>query len=134
MAVQRQDRKFVDISLSFLRNPVSNDILLIRNENAIKTSIKNLIFTQNGERFFNPDIGSQIRSALFELNDSITDIKIERTIRNALENYEPRIQVISVNSTYEDDSNSCNVEIQYNILGSEVVPQNLKFVLQSTKA
>lgn len=134
MAVTRQDRKFVDISLSFLRNPISNDILLIRNENAIKNSIKNLIFTNQGERFFNPILGSNIREALFELASSVTDLKIETSIKNVLENYEPRIKVLSVNSIYSESDNECQVEIKYNIIGSEIIPQNLKFILKSTKS
>lgn len=134
MAVTRQDRKFVDISLSFLRNPVSNDILLIRDENAIKTSVRNLIFTYMGERFFNPLLGSTIRDSLFELADDVTSIKIERSIRQVLENYEPRIKVLLVNPEYDADSNECRVEIIYEILGSEVVPQNLTVVLQATKS
>jgi len=134
MVLQRQDRKFVDISLSFLRNPVSNDVLLIKNEDAIKKSILNLVFTKNGERFFNPSIGSKIRDSLFELADPITELNIESTIKLALENYEPRIKVISVNSIFDNETNECKVEIIYNIIGTEVFPQNLNFILKSTKA
>jgi len=133
MAVSRQDRQFVDISLSFLRNPVSNDILLVKNENAIKNSIKNLIFTNLGERFFNPLLGSTVKDTLFDLADSISDLKIERSVKNVLENYEPRIKVNSVSSVYSEDSNECQIRIKYDIIGSEIVPQNLSFILKSTK-
>ncbi|WJZ48196.1 baseplate wedge subunit [Synechococcus phage DSL-LC02] len=134
MPVARQDKKFVDISLSFKRNPISNDILLIKNEDAVKRSIRNLIFTNNGDRFFNPLIGSSIRNALFNLADTTLDIGIEQTVKLVLENFEPRIKVKSVTSVLSPDTNECNVEIVYDLLGSEVVPQNLSFVLQSTKA
>jgi len=134
MPIQRVDKKFVDISLSFKRNPISNDILLIKNEDAVKRSIRNLIFTNNGDRFFNPLIGSSIRNALFSLADITLDIGIEQTIKLVLENFEPRIKVKSVTSVISSDTNECNVEIIYDLLGSEVVPQNLSFILQSTKA
>lgn len=134
MAVQRVDKRFVDISLSFKRHPVTNDILLIRNENAIKRSILNLIFTNKGERFFNPLIGSSIRSYLFELATPEAAIGIEDTLKEVLQNYEPRIQVTEVRSEFNIEENACDVTIIYNIIGSEVTPQNLTFILKENKS
>jgi len=134
MAVQRVDKKFVDISLSFKRHPVTNDIITIRDENAIKTSIKNLIFTNQGERFFDPLIGSNIRSYLFELGTSETIIGLEDTIKQVLRNYEPRIEITKVESVFDEDENACAVKLTYNIIGSEVTPQNLNFILKENKS
>jgi len=134
MAVQRVDKRFVDISLSFKRHPVTNDILVIRNENAIKRSILNLIFTNQGERFFNPLIGSNIRAYLFELATTESTIGIEDTLKEVLKNYEPRIEVTEIKSVFNQDENACDVTITYNILGSEVTPQNLTFILKENKS
>lgn len=134
MPIQRVDKKFVDISLSFKRHPITNDILTIRDENAIKRSILNLIFTNQGERFFNPLIGSNLRAYLFELGVDENIIGLEDTIKEVLKNYEPRIEVKKVESIFIEEDNSCDVTIVYNILGSEIVPQNLKFILKENKS
>jgi len=134
MAVQRVDKNFRDVSLSFKRHPVTNDILLIRDENAIKRSLLNLIFTNQGERFFNPLLGSNIRSYLFELADDNASIGLEDTIKTVISNYEPRVEVISVTSTLDSDNNAVDVTLIYNIIGSEVTPQNLTFILKENKS
>jgi len=127
------DKKFVDISLSFKKNPNTNDIILIRDDDAIKNSILNLVFTNRGERFFAPNIGSSVRKYLFDLGTSERIIGLESTIRDVIENYEPRVRVRKVESIFNDVTYECAVTIAYTIIGSENVPQNLQFVLQSTK-
>jgi len=134
MPIQRVDKKFVDVSFSFKKHPFTNDILTLRDENAIKRSILNLVFTNQGERFFNPLIGSNIRDYLFGLGTDETIIGLEDTIKQVLKNYEPRIDVKKVESVFSEENNSCDVTITYNILGSEVVPQNLKFILKENKS
>lgn len=128
------DSKFVDISLSFRKNPNTKDVILIRNEDAIKKSLLNLVFTNKGERFFAPNIGSNIRNYLFELGAATSIIGLENTIKEVIENYEPRVRVRSVSSVFSDETNECQVNIIYTIVGSRNTPENLKFVLQSTKA
>ncbi len=134
MSVQRVDKKFVDISLSFKRHPVTNDIILIRDENAIKRSILNLIFTNRGERFFDHLIGSNLRAYLFELGTVETVIGLEETIKETIKNYEPRVDVTKIESSFNEDDNTCDITITYNILGSEVTPQNLNFILKENKS
>ena len=127
------NKGFVDISLSFKRNPNTNDIILIKDEDAIKKAILNLIFTNKGERFFAPNVGSSIQKYLFDLALTENTIGLENTIREVLENYEPRIRIRSIESVIDDASNECTVTTTYTIVGSENTPQNLKFVLQSSR-
>jgi phage baseplate assembly protein W len=126
-------RYFKDISLSFGRNPITNDLISIINEDAIKKSVMNLVKTQFNERFFNYLIGTSVNSSLFELNDTEVSIILEEDIKNVLRNFEPRITLNSVEITPFDDSNEINIQISYNIVGLPVPTQNIEFLLQPTR-
>ena len=126
-------RGFKDISLSFTRHPVTNDITVLKNEDAIKKSVMNLCRTSINERFFNPLIGTRIGESLFEINDPDIAEFLEQDIENTLYNYEPRIKVKSVNSESILDSNELNIKVEYDIVGLPLPLQNIEFLLQPSK-
>ena len=126
-------RAFKDISLSFTRHPVTNDITVLKNEDAIKKSVINLCRTSINERFFNPLIGTRIGQSLFEINDPDIAEFLEQDIENTLYNYEPRIKVKSVNSESILDSNELNIKVEYDIVGLPFPLQNIEFLLQPSK-
>jgi phage baseplate assembly protein W len=126
-------RYFKDISLSFSRNPITNDLISLTNEDAIKKSVTNLVRTRLNERFFNPLLGTSINNSLFELQNREISIILEDEIKTVLRNFEQRIKVVSVEITSIDDSNEINVQISYNILGLPLPTQNIEFLLQPTR-
>ena len=126
-------RGFKHISLSFTRHPVTNDITVLKNEDAIKKSVMNLCRTSINERFFNPSIGTRIGQSLFEINDPDIAEFLEQDIENTLNNYEPRIKVKSVNSESILDSNELNIKVEYDIVGLPLPLQNIEFLLQPSK-
>ena len=130
---QRQSRRFKDISLSFKRHPVTNDILALTNEDAIKRSVRNLVETINEERFFNPLIGSHVRESLFELPDNQVRATLKSQIENSILNFEPRVDLTDVIVNHPNDSNDLEVSISYDIVGQESIPQEITFILQPTR-
>jgi phage baseplate assembly protein W len=129
----RISRAFKDISLSFARHPVTNDILPIRNEDAIKKSVTNLVKTIVGERFFNSLVGSSINDSLFELNTTGISIVLEDEIKTLLNNFEPRIKVRQINIQDDPDLYELNINIVYDIVGEGFPRQNIEFILQPTR-
>ena len=127
-------RAFSDISLSFSKNPITNDLIALKNEDAIKRSVINLIKTQIGERFYNNLLGSNVTRSLFELNIRDDFIFLEEQIKNLLNNYEPRIVVQNVLLDIPDDSNELYLQIQYVIVGLPVPTQTIDVILQSTRS
>lgn len=126
-------RGFKDISLSFKKNPVTNDIIILKNEDAIKRSVLNLIQTRIGERFFNDILGTSIQNSLFENADESTTIFLAEQIKTVLNNYEPRISLIDVIIEIPEDSNELSIKIIYNIVGLPISAQTIDFVLQPTR-
>lgn len=126
-------RSFKDISLSFSRHPVTNDVLVLKNEDAIKKSVINLIRTRIGERFFNNLLGTSVDNSLFEINETEVSIILDEEIRTVLNNFEPRIVVRDVVVESIDDSNELNIKITYDIVGLPFPPQNIEFLLQPTR-
>ena len=122
-------RAFKDINLSFKRHPVTNDVVTIRNEDAIKRSVKNIIFTILGEKPFEPDFGSVINQSLFDLNTNLNEIRISDEIKQSLLNYEPRIDNTEVTVSVYPDSNELNCIIQYDIVGSPAPTQEVDVLL-----
>ena len=122
-------RAFKDINLSFKRHPVTNDVVTIRNEDAIKRSVKNIIFTILGEKPFEPNFGSVINESLFDLNTSLNEIRVSDEIKQSLLNYEPRIDDISVTVTVSPDTNEMNCTVQYEIVGLPTPPQEVDVLL-----
>jgi phage baseplate assembly protein W len=122
-------RSFKDISLNFGLNPVTKDIVVLKNEEAIKQSVKNLVLTKLGERLFNPLIGTDTTSYLFELNSTFSANSLIKEIENVLLTYEPRITLENITVNNEDDSDEFDVSIDYFIVGLPPVVQNVDFIL-----
>ena len=133
MAVKRISRAFKDISLSFEPHPVTKDITVIKNANAIKRSIRNIVQTIPGERFFNPILGSDVRSSLFDFVDFGTASVIQKEIITAIENFEPRVYNIQVEAIAIPDDNEFEVNIYFDIIGQEFPTQEFTFMLEATR-
>ena len=122
-------RAFKDINLSFKRHPVTNDVLTVSDEDAIKRSVKNIIFTILGEKPFEPNFGSVISQSLFDLNTNLNEIRISDEIKQSLLNYEPRIDNIVVTASINPDSNELNCVVQYDIVGVPAPTQEVDVLL-----
>ena len=133
MPVERVSRGFKDISMTFQANPLNNDLIAIKNENAIARSIRNIVFTLPGEKYFNPNFGSKISKVLFENIDDITASVIVDEIKESIRNFEPRVELLDVESFPNFDNNQFDVNIVYEIIGSDIPPQELQFALQPTR-
>jgi len=119
--------------MSFQINPLSNDLIALKNANAIARSVRNIIFTLPGEKMFNPDFGTNITDSLFELLDSTSASVVQDQIKYSLETFEPRISILDIIVTPNFNELGYDVEITYNIIGQEIDPQQISFILQSTR-
>ena len=133
MPIERVSQAFKDISMTFQSNPLNDDLIAIKNENAIARSLRNIVFTTPGEKFFNESFGSRITESLFENIDDITATVIVDEIRQSIDNYEPRVEVDDVKAFPDYENNSFDVIITYDVIGSEIPTQELQFVLQSSR-
>ena len=133
MPLERISKSFKDISLSMQSNPLNFDLIAITNETAISRSIRNLVYTVPGERFFNQKLGSNISNSLFENIDSISASAIQTEIEDTIKNYEPRVDLIGVDVEPNYENNEFNVTVKYYIIGIEALPQQLSFALQPTR-
>jgi hypothetical protein len=133
MPSERISKEFKDISLSFQVNPLNYDLIGIKNETAIARSVRNLVLTQPGERFFNQNLGSKVNRSLFENIDDISASIIKDEIENTIKNYEPRVSLIDVVVTPNFDDYEFTVTVSYYIVGVDVLPQQLSFALQPTR-
>ncbi len=133
MPLERVSQGFKDVSMTFQKHPLTSDIISLKNESAIARSVRNIVFTVPGEKFFDENFGSQISQALFENINDISANIIRSEIKSSLRRYEPRVKVREVNVEPNFDQNEFNVTIIYEIIGADVPPQELQFVLQSTR-
>jgi len=133
MPQQRVKRKYKDISMSFENNPLNDDLVSLSDTTAIARSLRNIVFTQPGEKFFNPDFGSRITESLFENVDEVSALAIEDEIKSSIINFEPRVNLSFVNVKPNPDDNEMNVTIEYEITGIDIPPQQLEFVLLPTR-
>ena len=133
MPLERVSPGFKDISMTFQANPLNFDLIGLKNENAIARSVRNIVFTLPGEKFFDQNFGSRISATLFENIDDITANIIVDEITNSIERYEPRVDLINVEALPNFDNNAFDVLIVYDIIGADVPPQELQFALQSTR-
>ena len=133
MPIQRVSQGFKDISMTFQRNPLNDDLVVLKNATAIARSVKNIVFTQPGEKFFDEDFGSRVSRFLFENIDPITASNIRDEIVQSILNYEPRVQLINVRVVPDYDNNAMNATIQYSIIGADIPPQSLDLVLLPTR-
>ena len=134
MAVKRISRAFKDINLSFSPHPVTKDLTVLRNENAIKRSVRNIVQTIPTERFFNSILGSDVRNLLFDnYVDFGTASAIEDQITIAIQNFEPRVDNLQVNVDPRPDQNEFEVNILFDIIGQEFPAQSFSFILQAAR-
>ena len=133
MPVERVSKGFKDISMSFKINPINSDLIATKNETAIARSVRNLVFTRPGEKFFNPNLGSKVYESLFDNMDEVSASIVEDDIKDTVDNYEPRVRLISVKATPDYEGHAFDVVITYDIIGIDALPQQLAFALQSTR-
>ena len=133
MPLERVSQGFKDISMTFQSNPLNDDLIGLKNENAIARSVRNIVFTLPGEKFFNESFGSRITESLFENIDEITATVIVDEIRESVTNYEPRVEVVDVEAFPNYDNNSFDVVLTYDVVGAQIPTQELSFVLQSSR-
>ena len=133
MPVQRISRSFKDISMSFKVNPLTDDLIAIKNQTAISRSIRNLVLTTPGERFFNNGLGSRVNDLLFENVDTLTASSVKSEIENTIRNFEPRVKLLTTQVTANVDSLQFDVVITYEIVGIEAEAQQLSFALQPAR-
>ena len=119
--------------MSFQVNPLTDDLIVIKNETAIARSLRNLVLTTPGERFFNENLGSQVNNLLFEHVDDITAMSVRTEIINVIENYEPRVTLLNVSVDADMDAYNMDVKITYQIIGIDMPAQELSFVLIPTR-
>lgn len=133
MPLERVSQGFRDISMTFQNNPLNSDLIVLKNETAIARSIRNIVFTLPGEKFFNENFGSRVSRSLFENVDQISASIIKDEIENSINNFEPRVSLIDVQTIPDYDNNGFNVNIVYRVVGADIPAQQLEFVLQPTR-
>ena len=133
MPQQRVKRKFKDISMSFETNPLNDDLVSLSDTSAIARTIRNIVFTSPGEKFFNPDFGSRISESLFENVDNVSALAIKDEIKSSIINFEPRVNLLDTIVVPNPDDNEMAVTIEYEIVGIDIPPQQLEFVLLPTR-
>jgi len=129
MPLERVKQGYKDLSMSFKSNPLNDDLIGLKNQSAIARSIRNIVFTLPGEKFFDSDFGSEVSATLFENIDDVSAITIRDEIEYIINTYEPRVKLMNVDSVANYDNNEYNVMITYQIIGSDTPPQDLEFVL-----
>ena len=133
MPVQRLSKGFLDLSASFQTNPLSNDLISLKNESAIARSVRNLVLTIQGERPFQPTLGSGVNRLLFDNMDKLTASAIRSELRTTIENYEPRVEINEILVEPDFEGNAMNVTLQYFIIGIDAPEQELTFALEPTR-
>ena len=133
MATVRNSRAFKDISLSFSPHPVTKDLPVLINERAVVRSVRNLVETIPTERFFNSDIGTDIRGSLFETFSRETLVTIEDQIRDTIGNFEPRVANLEIEASSRPDDNTFNIKVIFDIAGLNVPTQSFTFLLEPTR-
>ena len=133
MANQRISRAFKDISLSFEPHPVTKDLPILKNENAIRRSVRNIVETIPTERFFNSLLGSDVRRTLFEFVDFGTASVIQDQVQIAIENFEERVENLVVEVDPIPDENTFNITVIFDIVGQEFPTQEYSFLLEATR-
>ena len=133
MPIERVSQGFKDISMSFQSNPLNDDLIAIKNDNAIARSLRNIVFTTPGEKFFNESFGSRITESLFDNIDEITSSVIVDEIRESINANEPRVDLNDVKAFPDYENNGFDVIITYDVVGTEIPTQELQFVLQSSR-
>jgi len=133
MPVERISRGFKDLSMTFNSNPLTDDLITLKNDVAIARSVRNLVMTYTGERFFQPELGSQVSRLLFEPMSPIVSDQIKDEITRTITAYEPRVELQTVICRPRYDENDYSVTVKYKIIGLDLAPTELSFLLQPTR-
>ena len=133
MPAERISKGFKDISAIFEVNPLNDDLIVLKNANAIARSIRNLIFTNRGDKPFNPFLGSRVNQMLFDPMDQISSVSLKSEIERTINSFEPRVNLDKVTVTPNYDENQYDVLIKYQIIGIDVDVQQLSFALELTR-
>ena len=133
MAYKRVSKAFKDISLSFSPHPVTKDLPILKNESAIRRSVRNIVETIPTEKFFNPDFGSDVYKSLFDFVDFGTANIIQDQIKTAINNFEPRVENVRVEVDPSPDENEFEIVVVYDIVGQEFPTQEYSFILEATR-
>ena len=133
MPLNKISRGFRDISLSFRRHPITNDLVTLKNEDAIKRAVQNLVRTKVGEVFFNDSVGTRLTGALFELATSDLVDPLQTEIETVIDNFEPRVNLKNVVVRSRPEVNTLDVTISYDIVGLSLPTQVINFILEPTR-
>ena len=133
MPAERVSKGFKDISAIFEVNPLNDDLIVLKNANAIARSIRNLIFTNRGDKPFNPFLGSRVNQMLFDPMDQISSVSLKSEIERTINSFEPRVKLEKVTVTPDYDGNQYDVVLKYQIIGIDVDIQQLSFALELTR-
>lgn len=133
MPLERISRGFKDLSMSFQISPLNYDLIALKNETAIARSIRNIVLTQPGERFFDNEFGSSLSNSLFENMSDIAADTIKGQIRNSISRFEPRVELIDVQVIPNYATLEFDVSVVYKIIGIDALPQQLSFALEQTR-
>ena len=126
-------QSFKDLNLGFKKHPVTDDLVVTKDEAAIKQAIVSLLLTDPGKRLFQPELGSGLRSFLFEPLDSATAALINASVRDTLDRYEPRIDIIDITTTPNSDENGYEVSLSFEVVGTEIAPLAVELFLERTR-
>ena len=130
MAIKRVSRAFKDISLSFSPHPVTKDLPILKNEDAIKRSVRNVVETIPTEKFFNPDFGSDVYKSLFDFVDFGTANIIQDQIQTSINNFEPRARLVSVRAFPDLDRNSYEVSVEFYVVNTPTELVDMSLMLE----
>ena len=133
MPLERVSQGFKDISMTFQSNPLTNDLIALKNANAIARSVRNIVFTIPGEKFFDETFGTNINKSLFDNIDDLSASLVVDQIKESITNFEPRVRLVDVKAFPDFENNSFDVVIVYEIIGVDIPPQELQFALESTR-
>ena len=133
MSISRVSRSFKDISLSFIPNPITKDLPILKNESAIRRSVRNIVETIPTEKFFNSTFGSDVYKSLFDFVDFGTASVIKDQIKTSILNFEPRVDNVDVKVFPRPDDNEFEVEVIFDIIGQEFPTQEYSFILEATR-
>ena len=133
MSISRVSRSFKDISLSFIPHPITKDLPILKNESAIRKSVRNIVETIPTEKFFNSTFGSDVYKSLFDFVDFGTASIIKDQIKTSILNFEPRVDNVNVKVFPRPDDNEFEVEVIFDIIGQEFPTQEYSFILEATR-
>ena len=129
---QKESVRFSDIDLNFDLNPITKDINTLKNEEAVKRSVRNIVLTNFGEKKFQPFFGGDVISQLFENITPFTAFEMEKAISKSIINNEPRVESLAVKANTNNDTNSVNVTVRFTLKNSQQ-PVILSFTLERTR-